>query len=82
MARRYVDGDSTDDPGEGTGHSGVEGGSLVMATDQFALNELDADEFYDVCRVFRPEATREEFDREWAAFQEFKAERAKRLSTC
>lgn len=34
---------------------------------------LTADEFYDVYRVFRPDATREEFEREWAEFQRWKA---------
>ncbi len=49
--------------------------------DPLILNELDTNEFYDVCRVFLPAMTREEFDRKWAAFQALKAERAKRLST-
>ena len=38
------------------------------------MSELTADEFYDVFRQFRPDATREEFDAEWAEFQRLKAE--------
>ena len=38
------------------------------------MNQLNEDEFYDVYRVFRPGATREEFSREWEEFQRFKAE--------
>ena len=38
------------------------------------MSELNEDEFYDVYRVFRPGATREEFSREWEEFQCFKAE--------
>ncbi len=49
-----------------------------MPNPDVPLNELDADEFYDICRVFLPDMTREEFDRKWAAFQALKAERAKR----
>jgi hypothetical protein len=37
------------------------------------MNELNEDEFYDVYRVFRPGATREEFSPEWEEFQRFKA---------
>ena len=44
------------------------------------LSELDANEFFDVYRVFRPDATRDEFDREWALFQQFKAAYQKRRS--
>jgi hypothetical protein len=44
------------------------------------LWELTADEFFDVYRTFRPETTREEFDREWAAFQEYKALNQKKRS--
>jgi hypothetical protein len=38
------------------------------------LSGLTADEFYDVYRLFRPGATREEFEKEWAEFQRLKAE--------
>lgn len=41
--------------------------------------ELNRDEFFDVYRQFRPQATREEFDREWDLFQEFKAEHERKL---
>ena len=34
---------------------------------------LNRDEFFDVYREFKPEATREEFEREWAEFQRLKA---------
>lgn len=36
------------------------------------LHLLDKDEFFDVYRVFRPDASREEYELEWAMFQEFK----------
>ncbi len=45
------------------------------------LNELNADEFYDVYRAFRPEATREDFERVWNEFQAVKAERARQRVT-
>jgi len=43
-----------------------------MAQDD--LRELDKNEFYDVYRQFRPDADREEYEREWEEFQRFKAE--------
>jgi hypothetical protein len=36
------------------------------------LNELDADEWFDVARRFKPDMTREQFDKDWAEFQEMK----------
>ncbi len=35
---------------------------------------LTADEFYDVCRIYRPEMTREEFSLKWNKFQKLKVE--------
>ncbi len=37
------------------------------------MSELTCDEFYDVYRVFRPDATREEYEVEWETFQHAKA---------
>jgi hypothetical protein len=45
------------------------------------LNELTMDEFFDVYRMFRPETTQEEYEVEWALFQEYKAAYLKRLAT-
>jgi hypothetical protein len=42
--------------------------------------ELTADEWFDVYREFHPEATREEFERDWAEFQAWKAEYRRRRS--
>lgn len=42
------------------------------------LTSLSANEFYDVWRQFNT-GGREEFDAEWAKFQEWKAERAARM---
>jgi hypothetical protein len=42
--------------------------------------ELTADEFFDVYRLFKPEATREEYEREWAEFQRHKTEYLKKRS--
>ncbi len=42
------------------------------------LRSLTADEFYDVYRMFKPDATREEFDKYWEEFQELKSEYLKR----
>ena len=39
---------------------------------------LTADEWFDVYRQFRPQATREEFDQAWREFQRLKAERQRR----
>lgn len=36
------------------------------------LDEYDADEWFDLVRAFKPELTREEFDKTWAEFQELK----------
>jgi hypothetical protein len=44
------------------------------------LDELDANEFYDVYREFRPGATREEFQAAWDRFQLAKAERQHRTA--
>lgn len=41
---------------------------------------LDVNEFYDVYRWFRPEATREEFQKAWDEFQEEKAKHQKEKS--
>jgi hypothetical protein len=35
---------------------------------------LTKDEFFDVYRSFNPDATREEYEREWNEFQRLKAE--------
>jgi hypothetical protein len=45
------------------------------ADDLGRLDELDANEMFDVCRFLQPAMTREEFDERWAEFQ---AEKAKR----
>lgn len=42
--------------------------------------ELDKNEWYDVYRIFRPQATREEFEREWQEFQQLKAQYLKKRS--
>lgn len=44
------------------------------------MSELDTNEFFDVYRVFCPDATREEFELEWARFQEAKAAHRKEKS--
>jgi hypothetical protein len=38
------------------------------------LRQLDKNEWYDVYRIFFPDASRSELDREWDIFQKFKAE--------
>jgi len=45
------------------------------------MSELDANEFFDVWRQFNPEGTREEFEREWAEFQEIIDAMRERLKT-
>lgn len=40
------------------------------------LDELDADEMFDVARVFKPDLTREAFDVQWAEFARLKRQRA------
>lgn len=40
------------------------------------LNELDRDEWREVCRILRPDWSEEEFDRAWSEFQELKRRRA------
>ncbi len=42
------------------------------------MGERDFNEFYDVYREFRPETTREEFQRKWDIFQGLKAEHLKK----
>lgn len=39
------------------------------------LGELDVNEFYDVYRTFKPDATREEFQKDWDEFQAAKSAR-------
>lgn len=39
------------------------------------LNEFEKEEWRDVARLFRPDWTEEDFDREWIEFQTMKAER-------
>jgi hypothetical protein len=39
------------------------------------LDELSADEWWDICRHFRPDVTRDEFDLMWEEFQEMKRRR-------
>lgn len=41
---------------------------------------LDKNEFYDVYRQFFPDATREEYEREWETFQRFKVEHQAKLN--
>lgn len=36
------------------------------------LHHLDQEEMWDVARAMRPDLTREEFDAQWAEFQELK----------
>ncbi len=36
------------------------------------LDQLDRDEWFDVCRVFKPQLTREEFGVAWETFQQLK----------
>lgn len=43
-----------------------------MSTPDVKLNEMDSDEWFDVCRSFKPGLTREDFDAMWAEFQELK----------
>lgn len=38
---------------------------------------MDINEFYDVYRIFKPLATREEYERDWNEFQIAKAEHLK-----
>lgn len=40
------------------------------------LDEFDADEWFDMARGINPKLTREEFDRQWAAFAAEKKRRA------
>ena len=40
------------------------------------LNELDKQEWWDVYRQFRPDATEAEFDTAWNDFQKEKAKRS------
>jgi len=37
-----------------------------------SLYELDANEWWDVYRIFKPDATRGEFERDWREFQQAK----------
>lgn len=39
------------------------------------LDEYDADEWFDVARMFNPELRREEFDVMWAEFERLKLEK-------
>ncbi len=43
------------------------------------LSDLDRDEWWDVYRVFMPNATRDDFDRDWAEFQAMKAEHQRKM---
>ena len=43
---------------------------------------LNADEFFDACRILRPGLTREEFEEYWQDFQREKAERNERRQVC
>lgn len=45
-----------------------------MIWDGVKLTELNADEWFDVCRRFDPLLTREAFDEAWADFQARKQE--------
>lgn len=47
-----------------------------MSEHQPRLDEYDADEWFDLARGINPEVTREEFDRQWAAFVAEKTRRA------
>lgn len=44
-------------------------------TEQVRLDELDRDEWWDVCRLVRPDITREEFENDWREFAELKQRR-------
>lgn len=44
---------------------------------QTRLDEFDADEWFEVALVNRPDLTREAFDAEWAEFQALKARKAR-----
>jgi hypothetical protein len=52
-----------------------------MSQPRVNLHELDADEFYDVYRTFKPDATRAEFERDWAEFQRVKEAHQKVMLT-
>lgn len=45
------------------------------------MGELNADEWYDVYRQFKPDATREEFEADWEDFQRAKAAEMRRRET-
>lgn len=47
-----------------------------LATEQ--ITSLDKNEWFDVYRIFHPNADRAELDREWDKFQHEKAEHEKR----
>ena len=42
------------------------------------LDESDENEWFDVCRSFRPDLTRDDFNVMWAEFQEMKRKYAAR----
>lgn len=44
------------------------------ARDGVKLEEFDRNEWYDVYRIFKPNATPEQFNADWAEFQQYKAE--------
>lgn len=45
-------------------------------TEGARLDEFDRDEWRDVARELRPDITDEQFDADWAEFQELKRRRA------
>ena len=50
-------------------------------SDDVKLNEFDKNEWFDVYRMFKPDATFDEYEEAWASFQQAKAahEAEKRL---
>lgn len=51
--------------------------TMTMPSDE-PLTSLDIDEFFDVYRQFRPDDSREEYEKAWEEFQSFKTARAER----
>lgn len=44
------------------------------------LDELDKEEWWDVCRRMRPDMTREQYDADWKEFIAMKAEHQRQRS--
>lgn len=45
-----------------------------MTDEDTRLDEFDKDEWYEVYKQFKPQASQEEYDRDWDEFQKRKAE--------